>query len=55
MEYTDQVMNASAYSDQLDVQQNVPIVTAAIAYDDPHTGTTYILVLGQAIYIRDPK
>jgi len=55
MEYTDQVMNVSAYSDQLDVQQNVPIVTAAIAYDDPHTGTTYILVLGQAIYNRDPK
>jgi hypothetical protein len=28
-------------------------VTAATAYDDPSTGTTYILILGQAIYKGD--
>ena len=29
---------------------NVPIVTAATAYDDPNTGTTYILVLNECLY-----
>jgi hypothetical protein len=32
---TDQVMNVSAYSDELDVMHSVPMVTVAKAYDDP--------------------
>jgi hypothetical protein len=32
---------------------NIPIVTAATAYDDAATGVTYILVLGQCIYMGD--
>ena len=30
--------------------QNVPIVTAATAYDDPNTNQTYILVLNECLY-----
>jgi hypothetical protein len=32
---------------------NVPILTAAMDYDDHRDGTTYILILGQAIYMGD--
>jgi hypothetical protein len=32
---------------------NVPIVTAATAYDDPDTGQTYILVLNKCLYYRN--
>jgi hypothetical protein len=35
------------------VVADVPIVKAATAYNDPVSGTTYILVLGQAIYLGD--
>ena len=30
----------------------VPVVTAAIAYDDPHSYTTYILVIHQALFFK---
>ncbi len=53
LEYTDQVVNVSAYSDQLDTMENIPIVTAATALDDLTTGTTTILILGQALYMGD--
>jgi len=53
LEYTDQVVNVSAYSDQLDTMQNIPIVTAATALDDLLNGTTIILILGQALYMGD--
>ena len=32
---------------------DVPIVTAAAAYDDPHDGKTYLLVFNQVLYIPD--
>jgi hypothetical protein len=32
---------------------NIPIMTAATAYDDPTTGITYILIMGQALYMGD--
>jgi len=32
---------------------NIPIVTAATAFDDPSTGQTKILIIGQAIYMGD--
>jgi hypothetical protein len=31
----------------------VPIVTAAIAHDDPRSGDTYVLVIHQALYFKD--
>jgi hypothetical protein len=40
-------VNASAFSAPHEVLHDSQIVTAATAYDDPNTGTTYILILGQ--------
>jgi len=48
-----QTVDVSGFSDTLDTLRNVPIVTAATAYDNPADGTTYILILGQAIYMGD--
>jgi hypothetical protein len=31
----------------------VPIVTAAVAYDDPHTGEVFILLIHQALYFPE--
>jgi hypothetical protein len=31
--------------------ENVPVVKAATAYDDPATGITYILIIGQVVYL----
>jgi len=53
LEFTDQVINVSAYSEQLDTMENIHIVTAATAWDDLATGTTTILILGQALYTGD--
>jgi hypothetical protein len=53
LEYTDQVVNVSAYSDELDTMTDVPVVTAATARDDLNTGNTTILILGQALYMGD--
>jgi hypothetical protein len=53
VEYTDQVTNVSAFSPDFDILQDVPIVTAATAYDDPHSGITTILILGQALWMPD--
>ncbi len=53
LEFTEQVVNVSAFSEQLETMENIPIVTAATAIDDPATGETTVLVIGQAIYIGD--
>ena len=53
LEYTDQLVNVSAFTDIHETFNDVPIVTAATAYDDPADGTTYILILNQAIYMGD--
>ncbi len=51
VEYTDQLVNVSAFTDIHETFNDVPIVTAATAYDDPTDGTTYVLILHQAIYM----
>ncbi len=53
LESTNQMVSVSAFSDTHEVIHDVPIMTAATAYDDPDTGTTYILILGQSIYMGD--
>ncbi len=54
LEDTGFTVSVTGFSDKLHgTVTNVPIVKAATAYDDPLTGTTYILVLGQAIYMGD--
>jgi hypothetical protein len=49
MEYTQEMVNVEPYHPQYKVMQNVSIVQAASAYDDPETGITYILVFNQAL------
>jgi hypothetical protein len=34
---------------------SIPIITAAIAYDNPRSGKVYILVIHQALYFPDMK
>ncbi len=51
IEYTDQLVNISAFTDIHATFNNIPIVTAATAYDDPESGVTYILILHQTIYM----
>jgi hypothetical protein len=53
MEVTNKTVNVSAFTEAHGVMQNIPIVTAATAFDDEKTGITYILILGQCIYMGD--
>jgi hypothetical protein len=53
LETTDQRVSVSAFMDQHKTFQDIPIVAAATAYDYADTGVTYILILGQAIYMGD--
>jgi len=53
LEYSDMTCNVSPFAKTYETKTNVPIVKAATAYDDPKTGTTYILVLGQALYFGE--
>jgi hypothetical protein len=46
LEFTNQTANVSAHSDIYEEMADVPIVTAATAYDDPDTGTTFLIVIG---------
>jgi hypothetical protein len=46
-------VNVSPFLDSLGTANSVPIVTAAIAYDDEITAKTYILIVHQALYFGD--
>jgi hypothetical protein len=48
--YTGKIAHVSAYSPKLDTMKNIPIVRAALAYDDASTGETYVLIINQALY-----
>jgi hypothetical protein len=49
IEYTQEMVNVEPYHPQYKAMQNVSIVQAASAYDDPETGVIYILVFNQAL------
>jgi hypothetical protein len=51
LEVTEQTVNVSAFTNQHKTFDNVPIVTTATAFDDANTGITYLLIIGQAIYM----
>jgi hypothetical protein len=53
LEYTDQMVSMSAFSDQLEVMRDIPIGTIATAYDDSNDGTTTILVIHQVLLMND--
>jgi len=50
LEYTNPTCSITPFANSYKKKENVPIVKAATAYDDENTGTTYILILGKALY-----
>jgi hypothetical protein len=53
IEYTGQTVKVSGFASSMNSIKNVPIVKAALAYDDPLTGETLILILNQTLYFGD--
>ena len=53
LQYTGKECDVSPYSDEYESIQNVPIVTAATAWQSNHTGQTYILVFNEALWMGD--
>jgi hypothetical protein len=49
---TGQTISVSGFIDSLGKVKEVPIVTAAVAYDDPTTYLTYVLFFHQVLYIE---
>ncbi len=50
LEYTGQVAEVSGFANSMQSIQDVPIVKAAVAYDDPITGETFVIIINQALY-----
>jgi hypothetical protein len=48
---TGQTISVSGFIDTLGKVKRVPIVTAAVAYDDPNTYQTYVLFFHQVLYM----
>jgi hypothetical protein len=53
LEYTNDTVNVNGFSRAQGTLTDIPIVKAATAYDDPTDGTTYILILNQAVFLGD--
>lgn len=53
VEHTNQIVSVSGFSHEYEAIHDVPIVTAATAFDDPVTGNITILIIGQALYLSD--
>ena len=53
LHYTGKECDVSPYRDDYDPIQNVPIVTAATAWQSPATGKIYILVLNEVLWMGD--
>jgi hypothetical protein len=53
IEYTDQMVSITDFSDQLEAMKNIPIGTVAMAYDDPHDGSTMIHIIHKALLMND--
>ena len=47
---TNKTADVFPYDNSYTPLRNVPIVTGGTAYDDPNTGTTYILVFNESLY-----
>jgi hypothetical protein len=52
---TDRQVGVTPFIKSLGSVQKVPIITAAIAYDDPRSGKVYILVIHQALNFPEMK
>jgi hypothetical protein len=49
---TGETITVSGFIDELGTVKKVPIVTAAVAYDDPATYQTYVLFYHQSLYFN---
>jgi hypothetical protein len=52
---TDFQVSVTPFIKSLGSIQKVPIITAALSYDDPRSGKVYILVIHQALYFPEMK
>jgi len=52
---TGHTISVDGFNEGANTLRNVPIVTAAVAYDDPETFITYILFFHQSLYIKSLK
>ena len=50
---TDMTVNVTPFSDDFGMMPEVPVVYAAVAYDCSITGNSTILIINNALYIRD--
>ena len=48
-------VNVTPFSDDLGMMPEVKVVHAAVVYDCPITGTSTILIINNALYIREMK
>ena len=46
-------VNVTPFSDDFVMMPEVPVVHAAVAYDYPVTGNSTILIINNALYIRE--
>ncbi len=53
LEYSGQVVKVSGFANNMEVLQDIPIVKAALAFDDPETNETLIIILNQALYFAE--
>ena len=53
LEFTDKEVNVSGFSKSLGKPLIVPVVNAAVAYDCDLTGNAYILVICNALYVKE--
>jgi hypothetical protein len=51
--YHNRTVSVAPFIDSFGTEDQVPIVTAAIAYDDPINAQTYVLIVHQALYFGD--
>ena len=51
--YTDKLCQVAPYHSDYATKQDIPIVQAGAAYDDPSTGETIILIINQGLYFGD--
>jgi hypothetical protein len=51
--YTDKTCQVAPYHPNYDSMEDIPIVQAGTAYDNPNTGETVILIINQGLYFGD--
>lgn len=53
LSYTRKTAHVSPFTPELSQMRDVPIVKAALAYDNSITGETFVIIVNQALYFGD--